>query len=68
MKGFSAVQDFAWAARRRRENAITFRNAGPLLLVICSLADQARITVRIIRARARKARLKKARKTRSSQI
>jgi hypothetical protein len=51
---------------KRRENAITLRDAGPVPFAIFSLAHQRRIAPRAIRASKRKAMLKKARETRSS--
>jgi hypothetical protein len=51
---------------RRRENAIILRDAGPVLLAIFSLAHQRRMAISTIRARTKKAMLKKAKEMKSS--
>lgn len=62
-----AVQDFAYAVRKRRENASRFRDVGMALMVICLLALQIKSSVSTAKVSKRKPALKIAKEAASSR-
>jgi hypothetical protein len=63
----TAAQGLAYAAIKRRENAIMLREAGPARIATCTLADQTSNALSATKARKKKAMLNKVKAARSSR-